>query len=356
MGRSPTQNLTPVQKMGDLGVAPPKFTYEERVQVEPRPTKGPSLPHGIGQVCAIYEGPPHTYYVHFAVTSSSLEFEIIEEEYLSKLPTGRRSRSKNNTQQQHQPMPKKQQPAQQLTEKRKDGTRRPDPAKKQKVADKEKSAAKEEEKKRDKVKLAQDSTAQMNGKGQKKKQTAKRNDRTRRTGPVKKPNVADMKKSAAKEEKRVNNNKLARGSTARAAETEEKVRRNSGDSQKEKQLASTTTRKTANWSDKFKKPPPGKSPAHRRWTKKACCGHGGDILKSNWYYGVEGVNDSWQLFLCIECFGKIMEDIKSNCRDVEKYLDYKPICNGKEVSFKRGQEGGTLQKMSLSDFNKMEPK
>ena len=51
-----------------------------------------------------------------------------------------------------------------------------------------------------------------------------------------------------------------------------------------------------------------------------------------------------------------MEDIKSNCRDVEKDLDYKPICNGKEVSFKRGQEGGTLQKMSLSDFNKMEPK
>ena len=189
-------------------------------------------------------------------------------------------------------------------------------------------------------------------------QTTKRKDGAGTNGcPIKKPKVAAKGESAAKEEeKRVNNNKLAWGSTARAAETEEKVRRNSGGSPKEKQLASTTTRKTANWSDKFKKPPPGKSPAHRRWTKKACCGHGGDIPKSNWYYGVEGLNDSWQLFLCTECFGKIMEDIKSKGKDVEKDLDYKPICNGKEVSFKRGQEGGTLQKMSLSDFNKIEPK
>jgi len=293
MGTSPVGNLKFEQNMGEESKKT-KFIFGEMVVVAQRPGRGPTLPHGSGRILAVSKGIPHKYGVLFGNKESGND---IEEEYLTKGLSNGRSRSQSNTQQQEQPMSNKQQPPQQQIMKRKNSFGGTVPVKKQKVAAKEKRVAKEEEN-RDNIKLAQ-------------------------------------------------------CSTTFATETTEKGKRKSAGSPKAKQIASVTT---AKWRDKFGKPPRGKSPSSRstrRWTDKDCCGHEGGITIGDWYYGVKGTNDEWQLFLCQKCFDTIIQDIISKGKDVEKDLDYQPICNGKVVSFKRRNQD---YPMSLQYFNNMELK
>ena len=291
MGTSPVGNLKFEQNMGEESKKT-KFIFGEMVVVAQRPGRGPTLPHGSGRILAVSKGIPHKYGVLFGNKESGND---IEEEYLTKGLSNGRSRSQSNTQQE-QPMSNKHQPPQQQIMKRKIRFGGNVPVKKQKVAAKEKRVAKEEEN-RDNIKLAQ-------------------------------------------------------CSSTFATETTEKGKRKSAGSPKAKQIASVTT---AKWRNTFGKPLLGTKPfrSTRRWTNKDCCGHEGEITMGDWYYGVKGNNDVWQLFLCEKCFDAIIQDIISKGKDVEKDLDYKPICNGNVVSFKRRNE---VCPMSLQYFNNMELK
>jgi len=98
-------------------------------------------------------------------------------------------------------------------------------------------------------------------------------------------------------------------------------------------------------------------PSNRRrgWEDKKCCGHACAktmITKEDWYYGFEGNNDNWKLFLCTECCLEVEKDCVG--KDLEKCTMHQPKCRGGVVKFKKGDNPGKI--MKLSDFNKLELK